>query len=154
MSEKNEVKTEKASSPVGMEAFKIAEKSESGILVELDLPDGSESGENLTIRGADSKTFQKAKARYNREKLNLHKGFTKSGKKLDPADLAMREADLIRELAANLVVDWSFKDKKGKKIPCTTKAVVSFFKDAPQIQEQVDSVAGQRRYFFNGPSTN
>lgn len=137
-----------------LDAFNIATKSEDGVKMPLRLPDGTPTEHFFVIRGGDSPTFRKAQARINREKVALLK--VGNGKEMDPADRAMREASLQRNLVASLVAGWSFSDSEimgeGNCIECTPEKVSAFLETAPQIQEEVDAFAGQRSNFFNKPS--
>ena len=132
-----------------MAAFDVKTTSEEGIRVEVTLPDGTETANFLTVRGADSPTFRKAQARNNRELLALQK----KAQSLEPADLAMRQAKLNRELVAVLVTGWNMPTEDGEGVEeCTIETVSAFFEKAPQLMEQVDQIAGQRKHFFNKPS--
>ena len=122
-------------------AFHIVPKSQSGIVVKLELPDGTDTGETLTVRGADSVEFRKAQAASNRRGMDL----LRDKKKIDPDELAIKQQDSITELIASLVSGWSFDAE------CTQANVVELLKNAPQIQELVDQTAGDRRNFFVSP---
>lgn len=128
---------------LGMAAFDVKTTSEEGIKVEIALPDGTETGNFLIVRGADSPTFRKAQARTNRKLLDLQK----KSKSLDPGDMIIRQEKLTSELVASLVADWNFEEE------CNIKNVSGFFEKAPQVMEQVDQVAGQRHHFFVKPLT-
>ena len=125
-------------------AFHIVPKSQSGIEVKLELPDGTDTGETLTVRGADSVEFRKAQAASNRRGMDL----LRDKKKLNPDDLAIKQQDSITELISSLVCGWSFESE------CTKENVIELFKNAPQIQELVDQAAGDRRNFFVSPLTS
>ena len=135
----------------GMAAFNLRAKSEEGIKMELTIPGVEDTGEFLIIRGADSTTFRKAQARTNRKNLDMMKLNSKKNP-MSPVELAMKQAKIQTELVASLVAGWSFEDEDGKPIECTLKTVSDFLETAPQIQEQIDQVAGERHNFFNMPS--
>lgn len=131
-----------------MESFNVKAKSEEGIEMKLSLPDGTETEHYLVIRGSDSPTFKKALARNQRKQMELMKLQSNGKKKVDAGAMAMKQEKNQRELVATLVVGWSFAED------CTPEAVSKFFENSPQIQEQVDEVAAERRHFFNKPSNN
>ena len=123
-----------------MAAFNVAKKANSGSKMMLTLPDGTETEEYLVVMGADSTKFRGVVAKANREKL-------KKLKSMQDNDAARDKMLLDTEIKvlASLVVDWSFDEE------CTQANVVRFFKDSPQIQEQVDSFASDRANFFEVP---
>lgn len=131
---------------VGMEAFNVSKLSNEGVELPLTLPDGTPTEEFLIVGGADSKAFRNHMARANRDKLKIVKR-TKS-KEADPAETTRLTADIDRELVASLIVGWSFAE------PCDKVNVCKFLADAPQVQAQVDSFAGNRANFFVKPPQN
>lgn len=137
---------------VGMDAFKVKAKSEEGVEMELVLPDGTKTGEFLMIRGQDSVTFQKARARHNRLGMELLKK-AKGKQDIDPGDLAIRQAKDHTKLVAVLVSGWSFEDEEGEPVACTLEAVVDFLEAAPQLEFQVNQFAAERAHFFKKPLT-
>ena len=56
--------------------------------------------------------------------------------------------DLNRGLVAVLIVGWSFDEE------CNETNVKKFLYDAPQIQTQVDTFAGDYSNFFTKPPSN
>jgi|TARA_R110000772_G_scaffold229216_1_gene340061 hypothetical protein len=126
---------------VGMGSFSIKGRSEDGIKVPLLLPDGEETEHFLMVRGADSAAFRKAQARAHRGALELLK-LSKAKKPIDAGDLAMRQAKVQRDLLSNLIAGWSFEAE------CTPETVSDFFEEAPQIEEMVNEIAGDRSQFF------
>ena len=70
-------------------AFHILPKSESGIEVKLELPDGTETGESILVRGADSKAFKKAYAVNNQKNMDL----IRDSKKLGKEELAVKQQE-------------------------------------------------------------
>ena len=132
---------------VSMSDFNITDKSEQGIKMKLTLPDGTETEHFLMVRGADSPTFKRAQARTQRKNLDLLK-LQNGSKKLDAGAVAEKQAAHQTELVAVLVVGWSFDQKPTKE------NIVDWLKTAPQIQEQVDQVAGDRTNFFTKPSSD
>ncbi len=126
---------------VGMGSFSIKVQSEEGIKVPLLLPDGEETEHFLMVRGADSAAFRKAQARAHRGALELVK-LSKAKKPIDEGDLAMRQAKVQRDLLSHLIAGWSFEAE------CTPETVSDFFHEAPQIEEMVNEIAGDRGRFF------
>ena len=126
---------------VGMGSFSIKGRSEDGIKVPLLLPDGEKTEHFLMVRGADSAAFRKAQARAHRGALELLK-LSKAKKPIDAGDLAMRQAKVQRDLLSNLISGWSFEEE------CTPETVSDFFEEAPQIEEMVNEIAGDRSQFF------
>ena len=126
---------------VGMGSFSIKGRSEDGIKVPLLLPDGEETEHFLMVRGADSAAFRKAQARAHRGALELLK-LSKAKNPIDAGDLAMRQAKVQRDLLSNLISGWSFEEE------CTPETVSDFFEEAPQIEEMVNEIAGDRSQFF------
>ena len=124
-----------------MGSFSIKGRSEDGIKVPLLLPDGEETEHFLMVRGADSAAFRKAQARAHRGALELLK-LSKAKKPIDAGDLAMRQAKVQRDLLSNLISGWSFEEE------CTPETVSDFFEEAPQIEEMVNEIAGDRSQFF------
>lgn len=109
-----------------MEEFYTRTKANEGVKLPLSTPDGKETDHWLMIRGVDSDAFREAEADAKRSLIQ---------KKADPKE-AMLSA------VSALVSDWSF-DK-----PCTQDAVKDFLREAPQIADSVDKVAGDRKLFF------
>lgn len=127
----------------GMDAFNVLKLSNEGVKMPLTLPDGTKTEEFLMLRGADSKYFQNAKARANREMVKLAKN-----QKAEPEDKARREKEITCRLASALVCSWSFD------VECDETNIMKFFKDSPQVQEQADMFAGTRTNFFKKPPQN
>ena len=109
-----------------MEEFYTRTKANEGVKLPLSTPDGEKTDHWLMILGVDSDVFREAESEAKRSLIQ---------KKADP-----KEAML--SVVASLVSDWSF-DK-----PCTQEEVKAFLKEAPQIADAVDKVAGDRKLFF------
>ena len=132
---------------VGMGSFSIKAKSDEGIKVPLLLPDGEKTEHFLMVRGADSAAFRKAQARAHRGALDLLK-LSKAKKPIEPGDLAMRQAKVQRDLISHLFAGWSFEEE------CTPESASAFMEEAPQIEELVNEIAGDRSHFFSKASRN
>ena len=139
---KNETKQKRTP----MDAFNVKTLSEEGVKMHLELPDGTETDEFLVVRGADCKTFKRAIARTHRQRLKRMKA--QNGKDIDPAVEAAKTEKEDRELVAILVVGWSFEKE------CTQENVLKFLESAPQVEEQINEIAGKREHFFKKPLTD
>jgi len=127
---------------VGMGSFSVKAKSDEGIKVPLLLPDGSKTDHFIMVRGADSSAFRKAQARAHRGALELLK--LKNAKNpIETGDLAMRQAKVQRDLISHLFAGWSFDEE------CTPESASAFMESAPQIEELVNEIAGDRSRFFS-----
>lgn len=137
---------------LSISAFDIRQQSEDGIKISLvDPRTGEPTDEWLKVRGDDSEAYKLAQANYNADRLEFirdkkNKGNVKAGLKFD--------TESERKLVASLVSDWSLTDDDGKDIPCTPENVQDLFYRAPQIQDQVSQVAGDRRNFSSPSSAN
>lgn len=126
---------------IGMEGFFTSDKAEEGILLPLYLPDGRKSEHWLKIRGVDSREFRIA------ETLAKRKAVIASQIE-DDTKRAEAALDARIALASTLVIAWSFEEE------LTEKAVIEFFKKAPQIVDAVDRISGDRSLFFALSSQN
>jgi hypothetical protein len=117
----------------------------------FDPRDGKETAHWIRILGRDSDAFRAASdasLRRVREKAPELSGDKKSlARQLE----AMWE-DEERKLISSLVVEWSFDE------PCTHEAVNEFLREAPQIADRINEVAGKRALFLahalkNSPPT-
>jgi hypothetical protein len=106
-----------------------------GVRVDLSLPTGETTDQWLQIRGRDSDVFREAEAEMNRDVFALAAIEDKMVQKAGLKDLKLR-------LTASLIMAWSFNQD------CTIDNIVAFFKEAPQIADQVDRVGARRALFF------
>ena len=121
--------------------FQTADESESGVKLPLFDKYGEKTEEWIQVRGIDSLTFRNAKLESDRKTLEL----------LGESDQKKRRIkilDLKFNMIATLVVDWSqgFKDDVGDP---TIENVVKFFNKAPQVADEIDKLAGNRKLFFS-----
>lgn len=119
-----------------MEDFFTREKANKGKKVELVKPDGTPSEHWLVVRGIDSDVFRETQIRLSREAIE---------ELSENSDQDIEQSitkDKRLELLASLVADWSF-DKT-----CNTQNVISFLKEAPQIEHQIDATVTRRAFFF------
>ena len=127
--------------------FSTRSPANAGAVLELKDVNGNTSEHTLTILGTDSDAFQEAQFNSKQAIIAMMK---------DDKEATFKEATtMARELVASLVSGWTFVDADGKPLPCTKANVVAFLKEAPQIQEQIDSVATDRKLFTTGkPKTS
>lgn len=118
-----------------MAQFFTKDAANTGIKVPLVDPLGQRTPHWLEIYGVDSDQFRANDARGRRESARIAQI-----ENPEERDLAM--IDLTRRLTASLVFNWSFPQ------PCTSEAVVDFFRKAPQVQEAVDFFASRRAFFY------
>lgn len=125
-----------------MEQFFTRERANEGVDLPLFLPDGTPTKHTIKIRGVDSDIFRQTEAESSRRVMESGLDL-KDQKKLVETILEAK-ADVI----AALVISWTFDT------PCTVENVKKLFKEAPQIQEQVDRLASKRSLFFKVGSLN
>jgi regulator of replication initiation timing len=125
-----------------MEQFYTRDKANEGIKVPLTAPDGTDTDHWLLVRGADSDVFRKAEAEAQRKMAVIA---ADKGNRDSLADVYDEQFHWIK---AHLVADWSFDHE------CTVEAVQEFFKNAPQISDKVNRIAGNRSLFFGKESSN
>ena len=118
-----------------LQQFFTREKANEGIEFKLALPDGTPTEHWLRIRGIDSDAFRRAEAESRRLMLEI----ASKGDK-DAAEAASNSAR--EQLLASLVAGWSFSE------PFTKENVLKLLVDAPQIADQIDRIASNRKRFF------
>lgn len=118
-----------------MEQFFTRQKANEGKKLFLFEPSGSKTEHYLKVLGIDSDSFKAAEVEAKRKSSEL--GMVK-----DNYERSVKWLEIQRELIAELVVDWSFEQ------PCTKENVINFLKEAPQIEEQINSYCGKRTLFF------
>lgn len=124
-----------------IESFYTVDAAEEGIMVPLVSPDGDKTEEWLKIRGVDSDIFGQAKIVSSRKAVEVSE--IKNDEKRYQGML-----DLKAELIGSLVIDWSFDSE------CTPDNIKKLLSKAPQIQDMIDKVAGDRKLFFSIKSNN
>lgn len=114
--------------------------STEGVQMPVKFPNGTLTGQFLTVIGTDSEDFDIANAIHRKERtsiLALPEGaHTK----------AFNEAQT--RLVAACVTGWSFDAKFSRE------AVIELLTQSPDIRKQVDDFAVDRRNFFKMPPTN
>ena len=124
---------------MGMDEFFTREIANEGRRVDLVHPDGTPSEHWLQIRGMDADAFKIAETGAKREAVEISQID-------DDKKRAVAIADVELKTIAALIADWSFDQK------CTSKEVVKFLREAPQIAEMVNRYAARRSLFFGKES--
>lgn len=124
-----------------MEAFFTRQRANEGIKLPLSTPDGKPTTHYIKIRGVDSDAFKTAEAAAKRTAFELVTGEDQT--KLEEQILTGKLT-----LLAALVIEWSFD------IPCTPETIIAFLREAPQIANEIDTLASRRRLFFAKGLTN
>lgn len=120
-----------------MKQFFTREKSNEGIDLPLLLPDGTPTEYFIKIRGADSDHFRHAERESMRKIVDVKTQFADDEKKQQEAF----ETEKVW-LVAQLVIDWNLEEE------CTEENIIKFFINAPQIMDEVNKTAGDRKTFF------
>lgn len=118
-----------------MEEFFTRKIADEGRKLELRLPTGEKTDHHMIVAGVDSDRFRVAQVEASRKMLEAQIIKDDDQRKLE-------EASIQRRFVAALVLGWSFEKE------CTTENVTAFFKEAPQIETQVDRFSANRRDFF------
>lgn len=133
---------------ISMEDFFTREKANEGILVPLNLPDGTPSEHWIKIRGIDSDAFRRAEAESKRKMMEFARDL--ADKKLTPEqEREARQAfvDQSRlELIAALAFEWSFPVELNKEM------ITKFLTEAPNQADILDRLAYDRVAFFKKKS--
>lgn len=124
-----------------MEAFFTRAVANEGIQLPLYTPDGLKSEHWLRVRGIDSDEFRAAEADAKRDAFRI-------ASLEDAHERSVKIAESKLRLISALVMGWSFDQ------PCTPEAVVSFFREAPQVADAVDTAASRRALFFAARSSS
>lgn len=120
---------------MGMEKFFTRKTSNEGIKVPLYYPGTNEpSGEWLMVAGMESDAFRQAEHQAKRKTFEIAS--------MQEPDRTEAHLELRRFVVASLVRGWSFEKE------CTPENVVEFLREAPQIEEAVNTIASKRHLFF------
>lgn len=121
-----------------IELFDTLTPATDGVTLPLSLPDGSDSGHWLRIRGRDAEPFRRAEFEAQRKIQKLgERGATYE---------AIEGARL--DLLASLVIDWSLDEQ------CNADNVRRLLRVAPQIAGALDRAAADRALFFRSSSAS
>ena len=115
-----------------MGQFHTRTKANEGVKLPLVTPDGGATDHYLMVMGIDSDAFRAAESLAKRAIIG-------AGADADIQEIA-KEAAL--DVVASLVSGWSFDDE------LTTDNIKGFLRDAPQIANEIDRIAGDRALFF------
>lgn len=118
-----------------MDQFFTTDAANEGVRLPLSTATGESTEHYLTILGVDSDIFRRAEAKAKRDAFRLA-AIEDEEERLTAANEAQFK------LIACLVAGWSFDQE------CNLENVTAFLTKAPQIADQVDKVAGDRRLFF------
>lgn len=118
-----------------MDKFRTRQRATDGIKMPLSTADGEETEHYLELYGIDSDVFRDREIKTVRLALDI-------SIIEDEKERLAKQREAKTSLVASLVKGWSFDQE------CTTENVISFLSDAPQIQDQIDRVAGNRSLFF------
>jgi hypothetical protein len=122
--------------------FHTRQSANEGIDLPLSLPDGTATEHKIKIRGVDSEVFRKAEIESRRRAMEA--AATKGKEGIAPSEQLEERLFLI----ASLVISWSFEQE------CTIENVKAFLREAPQVADQIDSLAAKRSLFFKKGSVN
>jgi hypothetical protein len=122
--------------------FHTRQSANEGIDLPLYLPDGTATEHSIKIRGVDSEVFRRAEIESRRRAMEA--AATKGKEGVGPSEQLEERLFLI----ASLVISWSFEQE------CTVENVKTFLREAPQVADQIDSLAAKRSLFFKKGSTN
>ena len=122
-----------------MKEFFTREAANEGIKLPLFHPDGTASEHWLIVRGIDSDQFRRAESAAKRRAIEFAQieDIQKRAEEVRSAEL---------ECIAALVADWSFPQE------LTVDNVVMFFREAPQIADEVNRFAARRIDYFRKKS--
>lgn len=141
-----------AAKVINIEDFFTREKSNEGILVPLNLPDGTPTEHWIKIRGIDSDAFRRADTESKREMMDFARELARdlADKKLTPeqereARQAFFERSKIKIIAA-LAIEWSFPVELNKEM------ITKFLTEAPNQADILDRLAYDRVAFFKKKS--
>lgn len=124
-----------------MEEFFTRKIASEGRKMELTTPAGEKTDHYLLVVGIDSDRFRAASVRAERKMLEI-------SILTDADQKEVEESRVQRELVAELVIGWSFEKE------FTQENVLEFLREAPQIADQVDRFAANRRIFFGSKPTS
>lgn len=122
-----------------MSEFYTRASANEGKKVFLSKPDGTPTKYYLIVRSQWSDAFQAAKARAMQTVARLV-----AGQEISPQDAA--DAQTL-ECAVALIAGWNLPDE------FTVDNVREFLREAPQIRQRVDKIAGSDKSFFSSDST-
>ena len=120
-----------------MKEFYTRKKSNEGVKLPLVFPDGSPSKHWLLVRSIQSDAFREIVAEDSRRQI-LNSSVEKDEDKVTPATHT--------ELLCTLIAGWSFEQE------CTDENKHKFLTEAPQVADEIDKFAANKKRFFSKPS--
>jgi len=127
-----------------IEQFFTRAKAEIGRELPLFYPSGEVSEYSLFIRGIDSDHFKAAERTSVRRAVDLREQKNNGSLTDEEAQEAYEGERLI--LVSSLVIKWTLPEE------CTQENVVNLFREAPQIADEVNKAAANRKSFFKKES--
>lgn len=121
----------------GQELFFTAQEANEGRRMPLVTPDGKPTEHWLLVRNVDSLAFRVADTESKRNAA-------KAAEIKDVTAQVEYMANEMTVLISSLVADWSFAQ------PCTRDSVVTFLKQAPQIEDAINRFAARGTFFRSG----
>lgn len=117
--------------------------AEAGFTFDLMHPKtGEPTGASITVRGADSDTYQEKFRECQRRRLGAM-----GRQRREMPNLAQVESDAL-ELVAACIIGWQGIDEHGVPVPFSETAARSLFERFPWIREQVDAAVHERANFL------
>lgn len=124
-------------------------KSNEGINLKLNLPDGTPTKYWIRIRGVDSDAYKKAIADMRARAMALMGSEDADDQaKLKSMSKGQVHEDELLNIHVALVADWNMEDDNEKPLPCTPEEVKKFLREAPQIADQINELSTRRKLFF------
>lgn len=114
------------------------QQANDGVTTPILFPDGTPTGQTVTILSTDSDVFRKAARESNRNRIKVN-------------ELPESEQDEAHHanaitLVASLVTEWSLEDE------CSPENVRELLANSPTFKDLVNEVATDRSNFFSKPS--
>lgn len=117
-----------------MNQFFIKDQAEEGRKIDLQLPDGSSSGEWIIIKSIHCSAFVQAQEKLMRQVLEMRSNG-------DNSEINQNE------LIAVLIKDWSFDEE------LTDESAFEFLENAPQITRQINKLAADSEFMYEKKQT-
>ena len=125
-----------------MEEFFTRDNANNGIELPLFTPDGGKTEHTMQILGVDSDEFQATELREKRKVMALE-AEAKDLKESERAEFfAAKQKESELEILVSLISGWTFEQE------CNHENKLKFLTNAPQIADQINRVAANRRLFF------
>ena len=119
-----------------MDQFFTDDKASEGKKIPLVTPSGEKTEHWLKVRSIDSEEYRLAKSASMRVAIGLNESNESESAKRKKRDKA------VLSMIASLIAGWSFEKE------CTTKNVIELLRKAPQIREEVEAFASNRKEYY------